>query len=671
MESKSMVTLTIDGKEVTAPDGIMVLEAAQNNDIHIPTLCHHPDLSPYGGCRLCVVEIDEAPRLAASCVTPVRNGMSVVTTNERIIEARRAVLEFLLSEKNHFCMFCAQSGDCELQDLLYEYQVDHLTIPSLDQAFPVDNSHDDISWDHNRCVLCGRCVRACREISGNSVLDFQGRGSKTVIGVDLAGGLGHSTCVSCGACLEFCPTGAIFNRHRTHYAVKGKSKDWRLVESVCPECGFLCPTINYVWGNNIIKIESRSHGAEPDRGQLCRKGRFDPFKQEEDRLWEPQTRIGGGEWQTVGLMEALDRAADGLADIVRRHGGETVWGLVSPGCPNEEISGFRAMFEACFPKGRLDTFHGRHYRNLAAAGNGKGVREAPWSDILAADFVLEIGANPTISHPIINSLTKRAVFENHAELAVIGSENPLGSWAMLHLPAEGAQFAEVLGVLLEKSGQDFGLSRSSKKQNQWDGKLLDELAEKYKQSRKPVFILGQELTGLQDTEGLKRALALAGIDRSENGKPAGLIVLKPGGNSGGARELVPADPAKAGKAKSYQAGFILMAEGDSPDADLQKELRDLDFLAVISSVKNGPLSEIAKVLIPKPTRLESDGTFTAMDGSRKVFKARVLRPPGYMPPVSKILSAIRDRIETSPASDVRAAAPKAKKAARQGTEVEA
>ena len=665
MESKSMVTLTIDGKEVTVQDGITVLEAARNNDIHIPTLCHHPDLSPYGGCRLCVVEVDEAPRLAASCVTPVRNGMSVVTSNERIIEARRAVLEFLLSEKNHFCMFCAQSGDCELQNLLYEYQIDHLTIPSLEQTFPVDTSHEDIAWDHNRCILCGRCVRACREIAGNAVLEFQGRGGKTIIGVDLAGGLGQSTCVSCGVCLEFCPTGAIFHRHRTHYAVKGKPKDWHLVESVCAECGLLCPTINYVWGNNIIKIESRTHGVEPDHGQLCRKGRFDPLKQKGDRLGEPLVRIGGGEWQVAGLMDALDRAAEGLADTARRYGEEAMWGLVSPGCSNEEINGFKTMFEACFPKGRLDSLYGRQYRNVAAAGNGKEIREAPWGEILEADLILEIGANPTNNHPIINSLVKRAIFENKANLAVIGPDNPLGIWAKTHLPVENDQLEEVLGVLLEKSGLDFGLSSPAKPPEGLNGRELDELAQRFKQARKPILIIGEGLTGLPTPEGAKRALALTAVEKEGNGQPWGLIVLRPGGNCMGIQDLGLIEPDEAGPpANQFQGGIILMSEGDSPDAELEKDLRILDFLAVISPIKGSPYAEAAKVLIPKPTRLESNGTFMSMDGARKAYKAKIIRPSGNIPPVLKTLAAIQDRIVTAPVGDVRAASPEVEPAAR-------
>ncbi|KAF0121741.1 MAG: anaerobic dehydrogenase, partial [bacterium] len=177
---------------------------------------------------------------------PVREGMGVVTSNDRIIEARRTILEFMFAERNHYCMSCAQSGDCELQSLAYEMQMDHLTVPSSHQAFPVDITSEYMAIDHNRCVLCGRCIRGCQEIAGAYVLNFQNRGTHSLIGLDLNEEIGESTCYSCGVCMQVCPTGAIYNRYRTHYAVKGYPKDWETIDSFCPQCGLLCPTLHFV-----------------------------------------------------------------------------------------------------------------------------------------------------------------------------------------------------------------------------------------------------------------------------------------------------------------------------------------------------------------------------------------------------------------------------------------
>ena len=272
METPDFISLVIDGKDVQVPQGTTILEAARQIGVHIPTLCHHPALSAYGGCRMCVVEVDEAPRLVASCVTPVRKGMSVVTSNQRIFESRRTILEYLFSERGHQCMICAKSGDCELQALAYEHQMDSLCAPSLDNYFQVDATHGDLAIDHNRCILCGRCVRACKELAGQSVLNFHNRGVNVVIGADLSDGIGNSTCISCGICVQVCPTGAIFNRLRTHYAVFDKSAELRRVDSLCTQCELLCPIICWTKGADLIKIESRLLDSNPVSRMLCRRG---------------------------------------------------------------------------------------------------------------------------------------------------------------------------------------------------------------------------------------------------------------------------------------------------------------------------------------------------------------------------------------------------------------
>jgi len=645
MEQKVEISLKIDGKEVKVPEGTSVLEAARQNGVHIPTLCHHPDLTPYGGCRLCVVEVDGGPKLAASCVTPVRNGMEVVTNSERILEARRTILEFLFAERNHYCMFCAQSGDCELQNLAYEFQMDHLTVPTLGQEFPVDTSHEDIVIDHNRCVLCGRCVRACRELAGNAVLDFQNRGGRTMIGVDLSRNLGGSSCVSCGLCMQVCPTGAIFNRHRTHYAVKGKVRDWQMVESFCPECGLLCPGIYYVKANNLIKIDGRLPSDMPDRGQLCSRGRFGPMKTSRPRLTGPLGRDGNGNWRELTWEEAFEVVVKGLAGIRDAYGGQSLMGLISSGCSNEELGAFRYLVVKGWQAGYLDTLDGGHFRTLISASEGAGpnFKEAPWGAITEADLVLQIGADPPKSHPIINALIRRAILENKAKGAVIGTENTIGEWASEFLAVGQEELPSLLQALLLETSRRAKGKASKDFYPRWASKAFTGLVSRFNEADNPIIIVGRDLTGPPDPAGLKLVFDLADLKGRLPGDVWRLIILKPAGNSAGAWNLGLAARQGLNGHKPVKGGLLCLAGGEDLEPGLKERLSGLEFLAVLTPYFTDDLTA-AKVLIPKPTWLETGGTYALADGSGSRFVERILEPPKGIRPVEQILAAIGQRV---------------------------
>ncbi|MBW1712677.1 MAG: (2Fe-2S)-binding protein [Deltaproteobacteria bacterium] len=649
MEPRAEINLVIDGQEVSVPEGSTILEAAQANGIRIPTLCHHPELSPYGGCRLCLVEVDQAPRLVASCVTPVRKGMNVVTSNDKIIEARRTILEFLFSERNHYCMFCAQSGDCELQNLAYEYQMDHLTVSPLGQEYPVDTSHPDLVIDHNRCVLCGRCVRACRELAGNAVLDFQNRGGRTMIGVDLAGGLGDSTCSSCGVCLQVCPTGAIFHRHRTHAAVKGQAKDWQTIESFCPDCGLLCPALYTVRDNNLLKIEGQLTSDRPDRGQLCRRGRFEALKSPGPRLVEPLVKDANGKWKRTTWDQALDRVTAELGAISQAHGGQAILGLASSRCSNEELTGFKDLMTTTWAAGYVDTLDGRHFRTIAAAEEAQtSIKEAPWGALLEADLILEVGACPAESHPLISSLTRRAILENKTKLAVIGLENPLGPWASVYLRAPDGNMPLLMAALAA------GVNRSDEAQPPqelgecWAIKGFRDLVNLFKQSQNPIIVGGEGLTGLGDPSAFKQVAELA---RGKGLLPEGawrLIILKPNGNSAGAWSLGVAARQGLNGRRDFKGGLVCLAGEDCLSPGPLDSVADPDFLAVLTPCFSGALAARAHVLIPKPTWLEADGTFALTDGSGSRFKVKVLEPPPGIQPAEQTLAALADRAGPPP-----------------------
>jgi bidirectional [NiFe] hydrogenase diaphorase subunit len=207
-------TLVIDGHEVSARDGQTILEVARENDINLPTLCHLDGLSDVGACRLCLVEIKGSNKLLPACVTTVQEGMEVSTETERLKKHRHTILELLFAERNHICSVCVANGHCELQSLGQEQGLTHVRLPYRNPDLPVDASHERFTVDHNRCILCTRCVRVCAEIEGAHVWDVMGRGINSIVITDLHEEWGKSTCTRCGKCVQVCPTGALFDKSK-------------------------------------------------------------------------------------------------------------------------------------------------------------------------------------------------------------------------------------------------------------------------------------------------------------------------------------------------------------------------------------------------------------------------------------------------------------------------
>jgi bidirectional [NiFe] hydrogenase diaphorase subunit len=212
----AVITLTINGDLVSGRAGQTILEICREQKIRIPTLCHVDGLSDRGGCRLCLVAVEGFPRLVPSCTTEATEGMVITTHNEKIDRYRKMILELTLSERNHTCAVCVSNGSCELQDLAAELGVDHVRYESLDPDLKMDTSHDKYGIDHNRCILCLRCVRVCDEVEGAHTKDVKNRGIKSLIIHDLDGTwLNSTSCTECGKCVEVCPTGALFHKGMT------------------------------------------------------------------------------------------------------------------------------------------------------------------------------------------------------------------------------------------------------------------------------------------------------------------------------------------------------------------------------------------------------------------------------------------------------------------------
>jgi bidirectional [NiFe] hydrogenase diaphorase subunit len=205
-----VVTLKIDGRDLSAREDETIIEVCRENQIPIPSLCYLEGLSIWGACRLCLVELEGQGRLLAACSTRVTEGMQIQTNTERLQRYRRTIVELLFAERSHVCSVCVSNGHCELQTLAQKCGVDHVRVPYRQAHYPVDSSHEMFRLDHNRCILCTRCVRVCDEIEGAHTWDVMGRGSDCRVITDMARPWGESdTCTSCGKCVQVCPTGAL------------------------------------------------------------------------------------------------------------------------------------------------------------------------------------------------------------------------------------------------------------------------------------------------------------------------------------------------------------------------------------------------------------------------------------------------------------------------------
>jgi predicted molibdopterin-dependent oxidoreductase YjgC len=328
-----MITLTIDGRPLSAPVGSTVLEAAKSAGIRIPTLCYHPDLSVHAGCRICVVEVEKMRGLQTACSLPVAENMIVHTDTPAVRSARRMTLELLLSDHPNDCMTCEANGDCELQDLAYEYQVEWPDHDGRRHHYAVDpDPNPFISIDRNKCILCGRCVRACSEIQCRDVWAIAERGfdSRLVAGVDTT--MLEAGCESCGQCVAYCPVGAL---HDKMSLVQGRAYQVQKVTTTCTYCGVGCQFDLNVRDGRVVRVTSNPDA--PVNGMaLCVKGRYGyDFIHHPDRLTTPLVRKNG-ELVEASWDQALDLVATKLAATRQEHGPDALAFLCSAKCTNEE-----------------------------------------------------------------------------------------------------------------------------------------------------------------------------------------------------------------------------------------------------------------------------------------------------------------------------------------------
>jgi predicted molibdopterin-dependent oxidoreductase YjgC len=343
------VKLTIDSKEMIANDGETILEAAKRAGFKIPTLCHHPKLSNYGGCRVCVVEIAGMNRLITSCTTPVSEGMVVNTDSQRIRETRKTLLELILSDHPNDCMTCDKTGECTLQDLAYEYGVNIKENPysGAIRQYPTEDKNPFIIRDFSKCILCAKCVRVCDEVRGVGAIDIMKRGFHAKVAVPFDGVL---DCEFCGNCVDVCPVGSL-----TEKLSKGKGRTWetRKVDTICGYCGVGCGITLHIKDNTVIKI-TPTEKESVNNGSLCVKGKFAyDFINNKDRLTRPLIKKDGT-FVEASWDEAIDYTVKRLKEIKEKYGSDSIGGLSSARCTNEENYLFQKFMRAAIGTNNID-----------------------------------------------------------------------------------------------------------------------------------------------------------------------------------------------------------------------------------------------------------------------------------------------------------------------------
>jgi len=391
------IGITINGNKMEVAEGKTILEVCQEKGIYVPTLCHLEGLTSRGSCRMCLVRVEGAKAFLPACTTEAKEGMVVTTEDQELVSLKKSILELLFSERNHLCMFCEKSGDCELQKLAYRFGLDHVRYSFGWKKFQVDTGRKYFLFDQNRCILCRRCIRACEEIAGHAVLTVKDRGPDLMVCADLDLPFEQSTCVSCGTCLQVCPTGALSDKYSAYV---GREEHLDRKRTVCSFCSIGC-SIDVLSRDGVPARIEGVWDEGPSGGLLCVKGRFEPFYENRPRIKSPMIRKNG---QLVSID--WDEAESYILENIELLGGmEHCVGLISSRATNETAEAFKALFRQ---NGYL----------IEDSGVPEG--NATLSDIDTADVVVVSGIDLEKDCQVASSFVKRA-FNRGAEVIVIGS----------------------------------------------------------------------------------------------------------------------------------------------------------------------------------------------------------------------------------------------------------
>jgi NADH-quinone oxidoreductase subunit G len=636
------VTLTVDGKKITAPAGTLLIEACKSAGIEVPSFCYYPGLSLCGACRMCVVKIEKMPKLQTACTTVVGEGMIVTTESDEVRQARKGTVEILLGNHPLDCPVCDAGGECELQDMTFSYG-------AHESRFTEAKNHkEELQWspvvyfDRPRCIMCFRCVRVCGEGMDVWALGVQNRGVNSIIAPNQED---HLDCEECGMCIDICPVGAL-----TSGAYRYKTRPWEMkhVGTICTHCGDGCKTTLGVrrsdTGMEIVRGDNRDKsGINGDF--LCVKGRYAfDFAHHEERLKQPLIRRDG-KLTPATWEEAFELIGKRFREVRDRDGGGAIGVVGSNRTTNEENYLLSKFARVVLKTNHIDHHRTADFPALAAALHGKPGRTASMRDVLNAPAILLIGNDPTDQHPLLAWQIRTNVRLRHARLYVINSapiklRRQASAFAMITAGAEAKAVAFLAGddsvvdslVNTELNGESAGgASRDA-----WMG-----LREKIRAEQNLVIAFGSEQRGHDIEKLVSFASTLTG---------AKLICLSDYSNSRGASEmglypdLLPGYEPVADAAKFREEWGKLPAEKGLTLPEMMEAAKGgkLKALYVVGSNPIGRLgidpfalsgsfvvvqemfltetANIADVVLPAANAYEKTGTYTNTCGDMQLLK---------------------------------------------------
>ncbi|MCX7885959.1 MAG: 2Fe-2S iron-sulfur cluster-binding protein [Verrucomicrobiae bacterium] len=578
MSATRKISITVNGQECAGEQGQTILEIARANKIYIPTLCYMKGLSPWGGCRLCIVEVEGNPKVVPSCSTPAVEGMKITTHNERLVSLRKATLELLFSERNHICPFCEYNkGDCGLQHQGMIHGITGIRFNYLYPKLPVDLTGRYFGMDHNRCILCTRCVRACDEIEGVHTLDVANRGINNRIVVDMNTTFGASeTCTQCGTCVNSCPTGALFDKAA---AFRGQWTSCQQVYTTCTECPVGCGLMVHTKEGRIVNVWGDPQ-SPVNTGHLCVKGRYQTWAEPRDRILQPLLRKNG-KLPPVSWDEAIQflRRAANVPPQQKAL-------LALPRLTNEAAATMAAI------KDRFGQIAMHVVTNEAALCSEPSFTADALQRLRESDAIIVVGAHPSRDNGVVAARIRVAVRKRGARLLIFHARK-----------SDLDRYADVAANVV-------GLER----------KFWNRVREALEGVRRPAIVYGPNAMTQIGVTVLDRLIEIFEANAAGGEPLLVCLPVSPAALAMAAAGIPPVEDA-APWLDAKPLKYLHIVASDAPDggATLLEErhvaglLEQIDCV-VLQAAYRSALTEKATVVLPTTVWFEKSGTVTNLEG---------------------------------------------------------